>query len=454
MKKSLWIETRASILKIVFGVLVPCLLCSCDVTNPGNIIDEDIYDTNYMEPLLNGAITRYTGSLAGGDSSYVFAAGALFGEIYPCTTYQEEPQAVRGDLPESHAEWSDQLDEQHGTRWLAEECIRRMQLVMKTDYHKSALAAEANLIAGLANRILGSTFCHAVFDGGPLEDRIEYFKRAESQFSEAIDIAQAAGNNDLLLAAYGGRASVRIVLGQWTEAVADAGMVPDDFSYQVNYKTTSGNDLTNTLWYQVYIRNDITMKLTWFEDYYTQSGGVIDDEDDTHGDPRVAMKQRYSQGKPVTGADTRNTPILGTLKASSGTNSVAVIKGTEMRLIEAEAMIREVSTWQEGLQIINDLRENIEAVPSLLPWTAATQDEAFKALVRERAIVLWNEGRRGADLYRWSIERGYQPSDDEIITTMVEKAKAFGYSGFVENAYRAICFPISEWVRSTNPNID
>ena len=58
--------------------------------------------------------------------------------------------------------------------------------------------------------------CHLVFDGGPIESDSVHFQRAQAYFTEAVRIAQARNVVDVLTAAYGGRASARAALGDWT----------------------------------------------------------------------------------------------------------------------------------------------------------------------------------------------------------------------------------------------
>ena len=70
-----------------------------------------------------------------------------------------------------------------------------------------------------------------------------HFSRAEEQFSLALTIGQAAGSNDLVTAAYGGRASVRAWQGDWTSASQDATNVPIGFSYDVIFSNDIQNDL-------------------------------------------------------------------------------------------------------------------------------------------------------------------------------------------------------------------
>jgi hypothetical protein len=73
-----------------------------------------------------------------------------------------------------------------------------------------------------------------------------------------------------------------------------------------------------------------------------------------------------------------------------------VVKGTEMRLIEAEAALRGGDV-QGAMDNINEAR----TVWGLADLTAANEDEAWVHLDHERHLTLWLEARRLFDMNRW-----------------------------------------------------
>ncbi len=299
---------------------------------------------------------------------------------------------------------------------------RNPQSVLEGDFERSALAAEANLWAGYTNRLLGETMCQAVIEGGSAQPREVYFQSAADHFSRAITIGTAAGAsaNQIVTAAYGGRASVRINLGDWTGAVADAGQVGDDFVFLAIYHPTA---ITNTIWTETQSRVNLNVKHTWFESYYAESG-----------DPRVPW---FIHDRTIVAADGA-TPQLMQNKYTSNGADVALTKGAEMRLIEAEAMLRD-GNWQDAMTKINGLR----AAAGVDPWPASNAAEAREALKKERAIVLWMEARRAGDLYRW----GESPAQDPLLVAMKANAPNVLLEG------RATCHPFSDVMIATNPNL-
>src|SRR5690606_27359598 len=153
----------------------------------------------------------------------------------------------------------------HTARWVAEDGIRRMQEVLGDGFTTSALAPRAYLIAGFANRILGESVCQAVIDGGAPTPFTDHFIRAEGQFTEALGLAGAQGEAELVTVAHAGRAQVRAALGDWEGAAADAALVPSDFRHDAVYSTNTERE-TNGWPEDTLTRGEYTVWGTpWYE---------------------------------------------------------------------------------------------------------------------------------------------------------------------------------------------
>ena len=191
------------------AALVALAACSdfLDVTNPGPISDEALDDDGAMPGLVVGM----AGDLAVSQQQSM-SWGSVWGDglRYAGTTAALSEFAL-GTIDEEDVgpAWNDF----HRARWVAENGIERMQEVLGTEFSTSALAAEANVYAGYANRILGENVCNAVFDGGPLEDYTVHFTRAEEYFNQAMTLAQAAGKAEAT--------PVLFAVDQFTEAEMD-----------------------------------------------------------------------------------------------------------------------------------------------------------------------------------------------------------------------------------------
>src|SRR5690606_10476131 len=80
---------------------------------------------------------------------------------------------------------------------------------------------------------------------------------------------------------------------------------------------------------------------------------------------------------------------------------IALVRGTEMLLIRAEAALR-ANDVPGAVGLINQVRGQADQQPI----TASTAAEAWPLLQRERGIVLWLEDRRFGDLRRWNEATG------------------------------------------------
>lgn len=400
------------------GLAVAALLAACDVTNPGQILDADLDNPSAM-PIL---VTGMAGDFQLGLRDIGWNNAVLTGDLSGTSAYLSRQRHWAGN---PQPEDADEYNSVYRARWVAESGIERMKTVLGPAFATSPLAAEAYMWAGFSNRLLGETMCQATIDGGPALSRMAYFARAESAFTNAIKVAEAAGTAAATtrLAAYGGRASVRLIQKNWTGALADAAVVPTAFEFASKFSTASARE-QNQIWGENRQRVNLSAKYTWFESYAAQ---FADARAPVGRDPKLTIS--------ADGV----SPHMVQLKYNDAGASVVLTRGTEMRLIEAEHQIVN-GDWQAGLAAINQLRTAARTAP----WTAATRDEAFERLKAERAIVLWLEARRGGDLLRW----GADPTKDLLLATMANAAP-----GKLPLAGRAICMPFSQTLLATNANL-
>jgi starch-binding outer membrane protein, SusD/RagB family len=261
-----------------------------------------------------------------------------------------------------------------------------------------------------------------VVDRGPALPHTEHFERAEEWFTEGIQVARAAGRRDLELAAIAGRAAARVWQGNWQGAVSDAGAVPNDFVFQFRYLASLDWADYNRLYFRV--ANEPWRRYsvwnTFYEGYYTETG-----------DPRTPWT--VNPDFPI-GNDGQGTPFYIQQKFTRLDSPINVASGREMRLLEAESLLRD-GDWEGAMVIINGLRTVLvsdHTGESLEAWAATNIEEAWSRLKRERGIELWLEGRRLPDLRRWLGEG--TPGEAPDMTG------------------RSLCFPIGETEHNTNPN--
>jgi len=406
-------------MKVLVGCWVIAGVSGCkevfEATNPGAIEDADLNSPAAVPSIVAGISLALSTGLNGGPRNgvsnlllltAVIAREFTFGSSFQPGHYNDG--TVTPDEANSNT-WNGM----QRARWTAEKGAERLKGILGTAYGSSLHASRANLLAGFVNRFLGENMCQAVIDGGPALDRVEHFKRAERHFTEAITIAQAAGNVPYRMAAHGGRAAVRAWQAQWVDAMTDAAVVPTNFEYNALFDATAGplnfiSEETRTVF------NYSLANTPWEPDSL---------------DPRVPSHTvRNANGTVALTRDSK-TRMQQQDKFRSNSAPVALLHGSEMRLLEAEHALRG-NDIGGAFAKINSERAfyGLTALPT--PADLAT---AWATLRHERGAVLWLEGRRLWDLSRWLAATG--PAHDEILRG------------------RALCLPIGRVELNTNPNL-
>ena len=389
--------------------------CQLDVTNPGPIQADALNDSKALTSVVNGAGRDLAEAL----NWVAYTGGAVAREIFPAGStgsFGITPRQQNGSLADDDG--NDWWNQSQRARWTSEDAVDRIKRVLAGSATNTATLAQALIWAGYANRLLGENFCDGVINSGPLEPYTVYLERAEAHFTEAITVATAANNANLVTAATAGRASVRLDRNNLAAAATDAATVASTFAYRMPYFTTDLDQYNRIYWASA--NQPYRAHTVWntFYDAYRK----------TTRDPRVPFDSSLTVlvGDAAVGNLGRVRWYFQT-KYAGQTSPINLATGWEMRLIEAEAKL--VANDVTGaMTLVNQHRVSL----GLTPWTAANATEAWTALKRERGIELWLEGRRLGDFRRWAALSRPGTSDD--------------MTG------RNLCFatPLSE--KETNPN--
>ena len=409
------------------GALVSLAACDFTVTNPGPTADKFLADTLSLSAQVNGAAY----SLGDGMNYQVLHSAVAARELFPTGQSGQfgiEPRNWLGFL----------VTEEQGTpwnslsraRWLSDQSIVRIRTVLgEAAFAKHPVAARGLVWRGFTYRVLGEAMCVSIIDKGPSTPAKDNLVRAESSFTAAIEVATAANNPALVTAAYAGRAQVRVDLGNWPGAVADAALVPTAFKYQMPYYANVDEyGYNRTMWSSTAqsFYKATSVWGTWYAKYY-----------DSSRDPRVAYTQTTLTGAgafPPVG----RVPWWPQAKYASQTAGVNLATGREARLIEAEAALRggDIAT---AMAKIDANRASAGAPVAGRPATLA---DAWTLLKQERGIELWLEGRRLADMRRWAANQTPGAFDPLEVP---------GPTSYLEG--QNTCFPVSREETNTNPNL-
>ncbi len=426
------------------------LLSACDlgVFDPGTIEYEDLYDPAAIDPLVIGAERNLGRAVSGERNPHggVFGAGAYISDeivmVGQWIGMREWSDAVLIDnsVAETVTRWA----HAQNARGSAEEAARIIETVVADrggNPGASVPLARALAWAGFSNRVLGDHFCSAVIDGGPEQPVSTFYERAEGFFTRVIEITGAAGDTQLRNTGYAGRAQVRMMLRNWAGADADAQQVPMDFVHEIRMSGATATE-SNGLYDAFILHAQASVWGTPFAQWGTDLSGAVDSE----GDPRLVFRSRSPAGAVVIGGDARR-PVWRVMKYESRDDNIPLARGAEMRLIRAEAALAN-DDLSGALGHINAVR----ALHDLEPLTAATINEGWHVLQRERGIELYVEGRRLADLRRWAQAPGFANFDVVRREAAPQPITADELRNVLDNPID-FCLPMSIEERNSNPNL-
>ncbi|MBI4540838.1 MAG: RagB/SusD family nutrient uptake outer membrane protein [Gemmatimonadetes bacterium] len=420
---------------LVFAALLPLAGCDFSVTNPGPVQDQFLDQPAAYAGVVAGMNRAFND--AWGEISRRGASAAR--EIFPSgnTGYWGITETERRGLllPDVTG---DRWEEVQNARWVAEDGLRRFGQVLTSDQlGSSEVVGRGYLWAGYGNRLLGEHFCDAVIDGGPLQQGPRaFYERAEQHFTKALEIFTKIGKSDLANAARSGRASARVGLRKWADAVADAKPILDSFRFRTNFSDVEQAQYNP--WWWTTARQPFRGHTTWntfYENYFKDTG-----------DPRTpyTTDPKFPTGdQPIPGFG--QVPFLIQTKYPAAASPANLSSGREMRLIEAEALLV-AGKWQEAMAVINALRSSVISTKTgkaLEPWTATNVVEAWTVFKREHGIELWLEGRRLGARRRWADDKTPGALDPHEIPSAQTYLAPDSH----------LCYPVALTEFETNPNL-
>lgn len=398
----------------LFTASAAILLVGCDleIKNPGRITDEALNDPALMGVVVNGVANEFNIIV----DNLAFDVARLTDEMAGTGSYFQTGRYRRG--AQDWEETDDQWGYFHETIWTAGEAIARMERLEDFDQTTSPLAARAYLLMGLAHRMFGETFCQVAYDASSVQPRTAAFDSAIAALNQAITIGTAAGADAtaFVTAARGGLAQAYFAREDFAQAVTHAASVPTDFVMSATYNLSANQNL---FFNETWDRPEIGLYATYAGTLAVQDPrapftvcGTFDNPDD----PKNSNVTSTEACTAHQGADGITAHYRQEKYAEEGAD-IPVVKGTEMRLIEAEAALLagDLATFTAK---INEVRAVYDLDPIAQPasagaleypnaYDATTGDvtapgvDGWSILDGERYLTLWLEGRREWDLHRW-----------------------------------------------------
>jgi hypothetical protein len=245
------------------------------------------------------------------------------------------------------------------------------------DPPNSVQLATVSLYSGFTRVYLADLFCTLAFDNtGPEMPSADVYRVAIEDFTRTINATGATAQ--LRNAALAGRARARLQLGDKTGALADARLIPQGFSFIVEYSDAS---ITNLIWSYTWSNRRLPVS-THFRAPRIDDTQIVD--------PRVRVID--SGRTSFSGSDRAWAPQ----KYSTQSSPIRIASWEE-----AQFTIAEIQGGDAARTILNDLRTRNGVT---VVWDAsktATNQQILTKVIDEKGRTLLLEGYRMADFRRY-----------------------------------------------------
>ena len=372
------------------------------VKNEQDILDTNLDSPDAVAPIMNGTAGDFALAYANAvDIIGLFGKELIHTGSFP--TWREVEDGI-GTRPSGTG---DQVY-QNASRaiWVADTAAVRIRKALPDAETRFELAT-ALVWGGFAHFLLADNYCQMTFHGGPAVTPKQAYERARAVFDDALTVATAANRTDLRNAALGGRARVKLMLGDYAGARDDAKQITQGFVFRALYGQNARENnavATNTT---TTIRREAGVNPRFYNDARFKT------------DPRTSFRDN---GDTAKGPDPTRK-FVEQLKYPARDTPIPVFTWQEARLIEAETEIR-IGDLNRAVTLINQVR----AAAGLPAYGGAvTQQALLDQLVFERAAELWLQAQSLSDWRRFSLQFNPQPRDK--------------------------CFEIGQLEWDTNPNL-
>jgi hypothetical protein len=379
-----------------------------EVELPGNLTEEDLYQPESAEILVNSVIadfecsfSMYTATMSGAEDATWKTSG-----YFTTSTEYQSTRPGGGACT---------LNSDVGTDWF--QGFQKSRLLAETTYaqlqgwsdaqvaDRQRLLATAAVYAGLFYATVGEIYCEYALPNEALKTPMETLEVAEQWFTTALtDIGagdfETVGTSSLKQMALVLRARVRLAMQDYVGATADASQIQPGFVAFVTrdasvrprwnavhqaFNATRWRSFAGPVWWYGY--EDTQLVSAGYLNLTVRADGMPTVDDGTP-DPRV----------PVT--------FTGQFAQDGVTDQYVTEKynglGDPQRLAtwaEAQYILAEIEGGQSAVGRINAVR----ATHGLPDFVSADDDEIYSILIEERRREFFLEGRHHADKLRYGL---------------------------------------------------
>jgi tetratricopeptide (TPR) repeat protein len=400
------------------ALVAPLFIVGCgdlfDVSNPTNIIDDELNDPLMITALANSPEAAF----AEGYSDVILDAALPTDEGTHHSTRSSRLELMTGVFLSWNEQYDFRYDELARARWLADDVVVRLQDLLDNP-GSDVRVAHAHYWGGMSRVFLAKHFFEVPIDGNPPQPPAEIYQDAVSRFDQAAEIAGAAGDQNLRAAILGSKARTFRALyfetgeqmsyfQQAAQAAEQALGIDPNYHLDVRYQQPGSQ---NNVYARAATGNLYDGMHPRFANRVDPVGGGLD--------PRIQHTERL-------GTDPQGHDIYEPLKYPSRNADIPASRWQEAELILAEYHILQGDLAQAVTRI-----NRVRAAVGLPAFSSTDAAEVRAQFHYERETEFWLEGRRWADMQYYNI----------IPEDWIPESVAEGWRKW----------PVSQQERDTNP---
>ena len=395
------------------GVLLAAAGCHdiLTVQNPQAFSNEAANSPVLLPAVAAGA----EGDMQVATSSLFTMTGMLSDEFWHTGTWSDwldvSNGAIRANWPFNGA-FSGPENAMLRARGTAEGASKRFETVLGDSAHTSPLFITSEMARAWADLELAMSICEVPPTGGAavVTDAV-MFKQAADTFAALLPLIQSAhytaatDRQARANQALAGLARANLMLGNYAAAMTYAQQVPAGFVYNAIYSNNSAfqnNQMANQG--NSNYNRSFTIRYTSWKTLIDTVNFALSDPYSGMPDMRVQLGHDNNNAKGYARGSDGVSPFFSISKYSAYSSPIALAKSEEMNLIVAEVKWR-AGDYAGAVNAMNINRQlpNV-ALPNLaVPTTGDIPTQVRDMLLQERFAVLFGEGARMQDLYRFGL---------------------------------------------------
>ncbi len=414
------------------------------VNNPERISEEQLNDALLVEVLTNSVIGEFSAMY---DDPFIWRGSMFTDEQITGINWESTARLNQRLVRYDEGDPDFMFSAISAARAMADSVSGRFRTLL-ADPGSDERMATALIYAGYSHIILGDAMCEAVFDvDETISSQAQIYERGLTRLEDGMQVAGAAGREDLVNLARVGLARTHLNLGNGSQVVQYASSVPQDFVHWVEYEQTSDGGTDLVLWGRI---NGGNHSLGVHPEFLN---GTFGDKDlvTSQTDPRLQHTPSWSLGH------NRLTRLYKPYQSLpfSGFNGEAIASGGSPPFYERGTDIKMAS----GLEALHHLYEAAGSggtgpAGSTLDFVNARRafggqepinlsGDALMAELREqRARDMYLGGFRLGDLRRWKNQ-----GVGDFFPAGTHPTSEWGSYG------NATCFPLPLEEYEGNPNL-